>query len=135
MRVRLAVAAALLAASAAPAAAQDGPLVMLGSGEVRGAEQDGALVFRGVPYAAPPLDELRWQPPQAAQPWSGVRDAAERAPACPQVSEGWNQTEADRWSEDCLTLDIRTPSLSGKLPVMVWIPIARAPPPARPIRI
>lgn len=116
-----AAAALLLAASAFPVAAQDGPLAALASGEVRGTEQSGALVFRGIPYAAPPVGELRWKPPQSTPAWDGVRDAAERAPACPQVSEGWNQADADRWSEDCLTLDIRTPSLAGKLPVMVWI--------------
>ena len=121
MRMTLAVAAALLVASAAPAAAQGGPRVAIESGELRGAEQDGALVFRGIPYAAPPLGELRWQPPQPVQPWAGVREAAERAPACPQVSEGWNAWEAENWGEDCLTLDIRTPALSGKRPVMVWI--------------
>ena len=119
--MRLAAAALLLAASALPAAAQDGPIVTVSGGEVRGAEQDGALVFRGIPYAAPPLRELRWKPPRPAPAWNAVRDAAERAPACPQTSEGWNETEAARWSEDCLTLDIRTPSLEGKLPVMVWI--------------
>jgi para-nitrobenzyl esterase len=121
LRVRLAAATLFLAVSALPVAAQEGPVVTVLGGEVRGAKQDSALVFRGIPYAAPPLGELRWKPPQPAPAWDAVRDVGDRAPACPQVSEGWNEVEAARWSEDCLTLDIRTPALEGKLPVMVWI--------------
>ena len=79
MRVTLAVAAALLAASAVPAAAQDGPVVTVESGETRGAEQDGALVFRGIPYAAPPLGALRWKPPQKPDAWPGERAAVAAA--------------------------------------------------------
>ncbi len=45
----------------------------------------------------------------------------ENAPACPQYSEGWNAAQAADWDEDCLTLDVRTPSLEGARPVMVWI--------------
>jgi len=119
--VRLAAAALLLAAPALPAAAQDGLAVSVAGGKVRGAEQDGALVFRGIPYAAPPLGELRWRPPAPVVPWASVRDAAKAAPACLQKSEGWNRVNWLHSSEDCLTLDVRTPVLTGKRPVMVWI--------------
>jgi para-nitrobenzyl esterase len=119
----LAFAAALLALGG-PALAKDhiqAPQVEVPGGWVEGRAVEGAVVFRGIPYAAPPIEQLRWKPPQPAEPWQGVRPATERALACPQLFEGWNQWEADHWQEDCLTLDIRTPSLGGKLPVMVWI--------------
>ena len=112
---------AMAALAGCRAAPDDPTLVAVPGGEIRGTEQDGDLVFRGIPFAAPPLGDLRWQPPQPTIGWDGERVAVERAPACPQTSEGWNQWEADNWSEDCLTLDIRTPSLDGSLPVMVWI--------------
>jgi para-nitrobenzyl esterase len=113
---------AALFAAALPACAQDAaPVVTVDGGAVRGEVVAGALVFRGIPYAAPPLGERRWTPPRPVEAWDGVRDATAEAPACPQTSEGWNQAQADRWSEDCLTLDVRTPSLTGKRPVMVWI--------------
>lgn len=124
MQVRAALAAALLAVAALAGcrlAPEDAALVAVPGGLVRGAEQDGSLVFRGIPYAAPPLGALRWKPPQEVVAWEGERETIERAPACPQISEGWNEWEAGHWSEDCLTLDIRTPSLTGRLPVMVWI--------------
>jgi len=120
LRLRLAPAAAALAL-AAPSAAQDGPRVALPGGIVAGATVAGDAVFRGVPYAAPPVRELRWRPPAPLLPWDGVRDATKPAPACLQKSEGWNRANYLHSSEDCLTLDIRTASLSGKRPVMVWI--------------
>ncbi|MES2442332.1 MAG: carboxylesterase family protein [Pseudomonadota bacterium] len=81
----------------------------------------GALLFRGIPYAAPPVGELRWRRPMAVRAWRGVRADNGDAPACPQNDQGWNHGDASRASEDCLTLDIRTPALGGRLPVMVWI--------------
>jgi para-nitrobenzyl esterase len=90
-------------------------------GDVRGAATVDALVFRAIPYAAPPLADLRWRAPQPVQPWQGVRDATKNGPACLQNSEGWNKASWLYASEDCLTLDIKTPSLTGKRPVMVWI--------------
>ncbi|MXO60157.1 carboxylesterase family protein [Altererythrobacter salegens] len=80
-------------------------------------------VFRGIPYAAPPTGELRWRPPQAVVAWQGVRDATAVAPACLQHLESseWNRAQWLHASEDCLTLDVKTSSLTGKRPVMVWI--------------
>jgi para-nitrobenzyl esterase len=125
VHLRAALAAVLLASAAQPAPAQDSasPVVTVEGGEVRGAPADDALVFRGIPFAAPPTGDLRWRAPQPVQPWSGVRDASEPAPACLQhlESSAWNREQWLRASEDCLTLDVRTPDLSGKRPVMVWI--------------
>jgi para-nitrobenzyl esterase len=108
---------------AAPAAASQGRLVdvQVPGGTVRGSGSGDELVFRAVPYAAPPLGDLRWRPPQPVKAWPGVRDATRNGPACLQNSEGWNRANWLYASEDCLTLDIRTSSLIGKRPVMVWI--------------
>lgn len=75
-------------------------------------------VYKGIPYAAPPTGALRWQPPQPAKPWQGVRVAKSFSPVCPQV-----QVVPGPQSEDCLALNIWTPARSAndKLPVMVWI--------------
>ena len=107
--------AGLLLAAAAP------PPVTIESGRVQGGEDGAALIFRGVPFAAPPTGERRWTAPAAVEPWKGIRDATAPAPACIQNDQGWNRAEFIHASEDCLTLDIRTPSLSGKRPVLVWI--------------
>ena len=75
--------------------------------------------YRGIPYAAPPVGDLRWKPPQPAKPWKGIRVAKEFLPVCPQpeIMTGARQ------SENCLGLNIWTParSASDKLPVMFWI--------------
>jgi para-nitrobenzyl esterase len=110
-------AAALLAAAPVQAA----PMVEVPGGTVSGSTVEGDAVFRGIPYAAPPLGERRWRPPAPVVPWSGLRDVSRPAPACLQKSEGWNRAHWLYASEDCLTLDIRTPSLTGKRSVMVWV--------------
>jgi para-nitrobenzyl esterase len=120
LRLRALVAAAALVATAAgaqPAA----PVVAVPGGEVLGEAVGGAVIFRAIPYAAPPLAELRWRPPQPVRPWQGVRDATHNGPACLQNFEGWNRPSWLYASEDCLTLDVKTASLTGKRPVMVWI--------------
>ncbi|HEX5184425.1 MAG TPA: carboxylesterase family protein [Allosphingosinicella sp.] len=108
---------ALAAASPAP------PVVQVTGGSVRGtASQDGAtLLFTGIPFAAPPVENLRWKPPQPVVPWSGIRDVSGPTPACIQNDQGWNHADFLGGSEDCLTLDVGTQSLSGKRPVLVWI--------------
>lgn len=108
---------ALLLGAAAPA-----PRVAVTGGRIEGREAaDGARVFRGIPYAAPPLARLRWRAPQPVRAWRGVRAASQLAPACLQNDYGWNAGDAAHASEDCLTLDVRTPDLRGRRPVMVWI--------------
>lgn len=72
-------------------------------GAVRGVLEDGLLAFKGIPYARPPVDGLRWQPPAPPQPWSGVREATRFGAICPQLAGG--QVAGD---EDCLTVNVWT---------------------------
>ena len=94
-------------------------------GAVKGIDTDGVSVFRGIPYAAPPIGDLRWQPPQTATPWDGPFDATQygnRAlqPPYPDVLD-FGEIPG-KLSEDCLYLNIFTPSADGQArPVMFWI--------------
>jgi para-nitrobenzyl esterase len=103
------------------------------SGKVQGAFDDGILVFRGIPYAAPPVGALRFKPPAKAAPWQGVRDATQfgaRAmqkegaiALAPAIREVFSDPELQPVSEDCLFLNVWTPALDdgGDRPVMVWL--------------
>lgn len=91
-------------------------------GVVSGLEQDGVHSFLGIPYAAPPVGELRWRAPSPAASWEGVREATTFGNAAVQsVNTGMN-LRAEQ-SEDCLNLNVWTtePDAGGKQPVMVWI--------------
>ena len=113
------LASGLTPSSPAPATP---PVVAVEGGSVRGGFADGGgFLFRGIPFAAPPVDELRWRPPQPVIPWKGVRGATGQPASCVQNNQGWNYSDYVIGKEDCLTLDVRTPSLSGKRPVLVWI--------------
>ena len=82
---------------------------------------DGAVtVYFGVPYAAPPVGDLRWRAPQPPKAWEGVRDATQTPAACmqPKVFDDINFAKV---SEDCLTLNVWVPAGAKKAPVMVWI--------------
>lgn len=95
--------------------------VRLDDGIVQGTVEEGIAVFRGIPFAAPPVGELRWKAPQPVEPWEGVLKADKYAPLPVQVKTPWmGDTEM---SEDCLFLNVWTPARSSreKLPVMVWI--------------
>lgn len=115
-RALLAGALALgLAASSQAAFAQGvaaGPVVKIRQGALQGMSADGAATFLGLPYAAPPVGELRWRPPAPGPSWSGVRDATKPGASC------------EKDNEDCLYLNVTTPAGArpgAKLPVMVWI--------------
>ena len=118
LRVLVLVLSTLSILSCARAEAQT---VKVDGGLVRGAPWNGSVLFRGIPFAAPPLGALRWKPPRPARPWRGVRESLRQPNSCVQPDQGWNHSDYLIGNEDCLTLDVRTPSLAGKLPVLVWI--------------
>jgi para-nitrobenzyl esterase len=98
------------------ACSTDDPLqVKLDSGVIKGAQQSGVRSFLGIPYAAPPLADLRWKVPQPVTPWTGVQPALAVSDPCPQTFLGSSD------NEDCLYLNVWSPTNAKKLPVMVWI--------------
>ena len=139
---------ALAAASVGRAQATSTSTAKVESGELQGVVEDGVVAFKGVPFAAPPVGDLRWRPPQPAAKWTGVRDATEfsadcmqgrfggpppgaggRAGAPPPQGAAPTPTPAPPApavrapSEDCLYLSVWRPAdqTIGRLPVMVWI--------------
>jgi para-nitrobenzyl esterase len=115
--------AAALALGAVALGAMAAPTVTVQSGVLAGTHFGSAgnqVAFLGVPYAASPIGELRWRPPQPVRPWSGTRRATEFGAACPQLRASWLPYIG--WKEDCLFLNIWTTrfSRSAKLPVIVY---------------
>lgn len=122
--MRFIIAAFLCAALPLAAQAQLPRTVLTEDGLLRGSSTAGGgmTIFRGVPYAAPPVGQNRWREPQAVAAWSGVRMATDFAPRC--VQGGFAPgVEQELSSEDCLYLNIWTPAASNAdaLPVLVWI--------------
>ena len=99
------------------------PVIQIESGRLQGVAEHNMFAFKNIPYAAPPVGDLRWRPPQPALPWTGTRDASLFGDSCPQpfvknLSAGLSLPG----NEDCLKLNVFTPNKPGKnLPVMVWI--------------
>ncbi|WP_370965547.1 carboxylesterase/lipase family protein [Amycolatopsis sp. cg9] len=92
--------------------------VEIAAGALRGSEQDGVRTFLGVPYAEPPVGELRFRAPRPVPPWSGERDATKWAARAPQPELTGRGFTGD---EDCLHLNVYAPAAPGSYPVLVWI--------------
>jgi para-nitrobenzyl esterase len=121
----------------ASTASTSDPVVQTSAGTLRGTNAGSTIAFRGIPYARPPIGELRWQPPEPPLPWQGVREAVQPGIACTQRTSGLTPFFAPmalaygsnfeqppiKSSEDCLYLDVWIPEWPVKraLPVMVWL--------------
>lgn len=117
MTTGIALATALPASAQTPSAP-----VAIDTGSVAGTVEGPLTVFKGIPYAAPPVGPLRWKAPQAPATWQGVRSARSFGAACPQGpehKEPWAQVGA--MSEDCLFLNVWRPAKAGRYPVMVFL--------------
>ncbi|KQW86687.1 carboxylesterase/lipase family protein [Brevundimonas sp. Root1279] len=127
MRLAISALAVLAAAGGAlaPASALAQPVVDAPAGSVRGETVNGVDVFRGIPYAAPPVGWRRWKPPVPAPRWRETRDATQFGPACHQpTARGtsiYAPAEAPVMSEDCLSLNVWAPQGVRDAPVLVWI--------------
>ena len=98
------------------------PIISIENGKLQGVKEHGMVAFKNIPYAAPPVGNLRWKPPRPPLSWPDVRDASKFGQACIQPAiKGMNE-ELVPGSEDCLKLNVYTPNPASKnLPVMVWI--------------
>ncbi len=124
MQTALRTAACVLSALASIGIATAGPVVRAPAGAVEGVEQGKLYVFRGVPFAQPPVGDLRWKPPVDLPAWQDVRPARAFGPACMQPRPRALSIYAnppEQMSEDCLTLNIWAPNDAKNLPVFVWI--------------
>ncbi|MEP7129770.1 MAG: carboxylesterase family protein [Sphingomicrobium sp.] len=129
-RLKLLIALAALT-SAAPIQAAHAPIVTIDSGQIEGVTQPGSpslSIFRGIPFAAPPLGALRWREPRPIAPWPGIRQATQFAPRCmqqPLFSDMMFRSPAI--SEDCLYLNVWSPArlattkATAKAPVLLYI--------------
>jgi para-nitrobenzyl esterase len=128
MRLRFVLGFALLAATLAgcgngggSTTAPRGLIVATASGPVQGLEDDGVFSYRGIPYAAPPVGDLRWKPPVEPTSWTDTLATTENPNACAQRTFLGLPTPGFAPSEDCLYINVDTPAEGSDLPVMVWI--------------
>jgi para-nitrobenzyl esterase len=101
-----------------------GPIVTSPAGTLEGRREGALHIFKGIPYASPPVTEARWRPPASLPRWSGVKPAMEFGPACTQPTPhggGIYANDLRPTSEDCLTLNIWAPADAFRAPVFVWI--------------
>ena len=100
-----------------------GPIVATQEGQVQGLISNGVAEFLGIPYAEPPVGNLRWKPPKAHEPWTNVLKTMAYAPICAQITTLGVFAGPANNNEDCLYVNVFTPNLSSsaKLPVIVWI--------------
>lgn len=126
MSVRLQIANGFAAAFACVSLAVAGSgSVTVEGGVISGSTVNGVRIFKGIPFAAPPVGDLRWKPPHPAEPWDGVRAADAFGAQCPQLpypqDSPYYSPPRDE-AEDCLYLNVWTAASAGdRLPVMVWI--------------
>jgi len=107
-----------------PAVGDSNPVVTAPAGKLRGESVGDLNVFKGIPYAQPPVGQGRWKPPVSMSPWSGVREAQQFGAACTQPKARPDSLYADeppKMSEDCLFLNVWAPKAANKAPVFVWI--------------
>jgi para-nitrobenzyl esterase len=117
----LAIGAALLFAPAGARVAS--PPIRIDTGVVQGYARDGIVEYRGLPFARPPVGDLRWRPPQLPSSWEGTLRAENFKPACMQAGPTVPGMAVEPTSEDCLYLNVWTPegAANARLPVMVWM--------------